>query len=431
MAGGNWDRAERYIEELWQLVFDGKIRTARRVCSVTRRALWRPAGAWRTRRGSRRDREPRRGAPPAVAGVQGRPSSDSSPSPWASPRRPGTRSARRPSGRIWPVPTGAAPMRRTVEAARRGRASRRGRGDLASLDRARARRRHVGEAGVSLRCRALLLLAQGESEPALAAADGRPRLRAAGFPLDRGRALLVPVRRCVAWASDGVPPRGSKRPSRLFSDLGAPLWLARAEKDLRRASPRPRRDRELTTAERRVAALVAPGRTNREVAAQLFTTVGTVEAHLTRIYRKLDVRSRTELARRVADGTLDLADDERTRALSGFPGRAPRAPTYGRVVGGGARDVPGRELRAAARRVEAAAITSRLPFRRRVIAERVSYSGGPLLRPHRRGDVSLPRCRTRPVPDCPAANGWACFDGDKNAVEAVAFGAPLRIVGVS
>jgi DNA-binding CsgD family transcriptional regulator len=58
-----------------------------------------------------------------------------------------------------------------------------------------------------------------------------------------------------------------------------------------------------------VAALVAAGRTNREVAAQLFMTIGTVEVHLTRIYRKLGLRSRTELARQVADGTLDVADE--------------------------------------------------------------------------------------------------------------------------
>jgi DNA-binding NarL/FixJ family response regulator len=55
-----------------------------------------------------------------------------------------------------------------------------------------------------------------------------------------------------------------------------------------------------------VAALVAQGQTNREVAAQLFTTVATVEAHLTRIYRKLGIRSRTQLARAVADGSLQL-----------------------------------------------------------------------------------------------------------------------------
>ena len=57
-----------------------------------------------------------------------------------------------------------------------------------------------------------------------------------------------------------------------------------------------------------MAALVVEGRTNREVAAQLFTTVATVEAHLTRIYRKLGLRSRTQLARAVADGTLQLED---------------------------------------------------------------------------------------------------------------------------
>ena len=64
----------------------------------------------------------------------------------------------------------------------------------------------------------------------------------------------------------------------------------------------------MTSSERRVAALVASGLTNREVAGQLFTTVSTVEAHLTRIYRKVGVRSRTELARRVAAGDLHLDD---------------------------------------------------------------------------------------------------------------------------
>jgi DNA-binding NarL/FixJ family response regulator len=51
---------------------------------------------------------------------------------------------------------------------------------------------------------------------------------------------------------------------------------------------------------------VVEGRTNREVAASLFTTVATVEAHLTRIYSKLGVRSRSELTRRAMDGTLEL-----------------------------------------------------------------------------------------------------------------------------
>jgi DNA-binding CsgD family transcriptional regulator len=161
-----------------------------------------------------------------------------------------------------------------------------------------------------LRCRALLLLARRDLDASRAAAEEAVAAsEAVGLPLDRGRALLA--------AGEALRRLGQRRRAaeklgaakEVFAELGAPLWVARAETELHRASPRPRRERELTSAERRVAALVAAGRTNREVAAQLFTTVGTVEVHLTRIYRKLAVRSRTELARRVAEGTLDLADE--------------------------------------------------------------------------------------------------------------------------
>jgi DNA-binding CsgD family transcriptional regulator len=159
----------------------------------------------------------------------------------------------------------------------------------------------------SLRCEALLRLARANAGMAVARADeAAAAFEIAGFPLDHGRALLV--------AGEALRRLGERRmaASRLeaakgiFSKLGAGLWLERAEHELRRANPRPRRDRGLTAAEHHVAVLVSEGRTNREVAAQQFTTVATVEAHLTRIYRKLGLRSRTELARRVADGTLDL-----------------------------------------------------------------------------------------------------------------------------
>jgi DNA-binding CsgD family transcriptional regulator len=51
----------------------------------------------------------------------------------------------------------------------------------------------------------------------------------------------------------------------------------------------------LTGAERRVAALAADGHTNREIARKLFVTTSTVEQHLTRVYRKLDIRYRAEI----------------------------------------------------------------------------------------------------------------------------------------
>jgi DNA-binding NarL/FixJ family response regulator len=125
------------------------------------------------------------------------------------------------------------------------------------------------------------------------------------MPLDRARSLLVSGN---AWRRAGQRRAAAEaltEAAGIFARLRAPLWLEQAERELRRASPRPSRDRdELTAAERRVAALVAAGRKNKEIAAELYTTVGTVEAHLTRIYRKLGIRSRAELVRRVADGAL-------------------------------------------------------------------------------------------------------------------------------
>jgi DNA-binding NarL/FixJ family response regulator len=57
---------------------------------------------------------------------------------------------------------------------------------------------------------------------------------------------------------------------------------------------------ELTPSERRIAELVADGKTNKEVAAALAVTDRAAESALTQMYRKLDVRSRTELARKRA-----------------------------------------------------------------------------------------------------------------------------------
>ena len=172
-----------------------------------------------------------------------------------------------------------------------------------------ARDGHLWAAAAALRCTALLLLARGDAAAAVAAAtDAADRFEVAGCRLDRGRALLVGGEALHRLGERRLAAVELAAARAVCAELGAPLWLDRAEKELRRASPRPRHDRELTNAERRVASLVAAGRTNREVSAQLFTTVGTVEVHLTRVYRKLGLRSRTELARAVAEGTLDLSD---------------------------------------------------------------------------------------------------------------------------
>jgi DNA-binding CsgD family transcriptional regulator len=83
-----------------------------------------------------------------------------------------------------------------------------------------------------------------------------------------------------------------------FEELGAAAWAEKARSELGRIGGR-QREEGLTPAERRVAALVAEGRTNREVAAALFLTERTVASHLSHIYAKLGVRSRTELARQL------------------------------------------------------------------------------------------------------------------------------------
>ena len=65
----------------------------------------------------------------------------------------------------------------------------------------------------------------------------------------------------------------------------------------------------LSGPERTVAKLVADGLSNREVATELALSVKTVEFHLTRVYAKLGIRSRAELAVRVATGDVQLGAD--------------------------------------------------------------------------------------------------------------------------
>lgn len=81
-----------------------------------------------------------------------------------------------------------------------------------------------------------------------------------------------------------------------FEALGTPLWAERARAELNRASGT-RSGAELTATERQVAECAASGMSNRDVAAALFISPKTVEANLSRIYRKLNIRSRAELGR--------------------------------------------------------------------------------------------------------------------------------------
>jgi DNA-binding CsgD family transcriptional regulator len=88
-----------------------------------------------------------------------------------------------------------------------------------------------------------------------------------------------------------------------FDNYGAVPWSERARGELR-ASGMTLRSRahahsSLTPAELRVALLAADGLSTKEICAQLYLSINTVEFHLGRVYRKLGVRGRTELARRL------------------------------------------------------------------------------------------------------------------------------------
>ena len=82
----------------------------------------------------------------------------------------------------------------------------------------------------------------------------------------------------------------------IFAGLGARLWLKRVERELARTGLTRSLDRELTPTELRIAELAAAGAQNKQIAGALFVSVKTVEANLSRVYAKLGIRSRAELA---------------------------------------------------------------------------------------------------------------------------------------
>ena len=124
----------------------------------------------------------------------------------------------------------------------------------------------------------------------------------AGSAFERARTELLYGER-LRRAKRRVEAREHLRSAiELFDGLGAAPWSEQARRELRASGESiPRRDptapEKLTPQELQVALQVAEGRTNRDVAAALFLSPKTVEFHLTRVYRKLNIHSRAELVR--------------------------------------------------------------------------------------------------------------------------------------
>jgi DNA-binding CsgD family transcriptional regulator len=151
----------------------------------------------------------------------------------------------------------------------------------------------------SARSRALVAAAQGDLETARSALE---RALAAHKllpdPFERGRTMLVlgTVERRAKRKRDAHEALEEAR--EIFSGLGARLWIGKAETELERVGGRRDSGSGLTPTELQVAELVAAGCSNKEIAAQLFVSVRTVEANLSKIFRELGIDSRTELATR-------------------------------------------------------------------------------------------------------------------------------------
>jgi DNA-binding CsgD family transcriptional regulator len=149
-------------------------------------------------------------------------------------------------------------------------------------------------------CRGLVAAARGDvSEAASLLENAVTQHETAGDAFGRARALLAlgVVRRRQRQKRAARDAIGAALGE--FERLGAATWIEKARAELGRIGGRTRQE-GLTPAERRVAVLVAEGRTNREVAAALFLGERTVETHLSHVYAKLGVRSRAELARMFA-----------------------------------------------------------------------------------------------------------------------------------
>jgi DNA-binding CsgD family transcriptional regulator len=161
------------------------------------------------------------------------------------------------------------------------------------------------------RCTGLLSAAEGDTSSAFAAFDRALTAHASvQSPFERGRTLLAlgSVRR---RARQKRPAREALEEARdIFDRAGATQWAQRARDELSRVSGRRHNETQLTETEQRVSSLAARGLSNKEIAAALFVRVHTVETHLSRVYRKLGVRSRTELAVRTADRAEDLKAKE-------------------------------------------------------------------------------------------------------------------------
>jgi DNA-binding CsgD family transcriptional regulator len=162
---------------------------------------------------------------------------------------------------------------------------------------------HPWGSAMLARSTALLGLVEGTAEVAhvVATADqAATRLADLGLGHDAARTRLIigsALRRKRQWGSARAMIERARAD---FDDLGADGWAGVARTELTKVGGRQKRTRdELTPAELTISRLAAEGLSNKQIARRTNVSINTVEAHLTRAYAKLDVRSRSQLAARL------------------------------------------------------------------------------------------------------------------------------------
>ena len=160
---------------------------------------------------------------------------------------------------------------------------------------------HATPMALTVACRSEGVVAAAEDDldgAATAFLDAVAHAEAGPRPLDLGRALLglgaVQRRRREKAAARAT----LRRAEAVFAAMGHETFASRARDEVRRIGGRAAPAAGLSATEERIARLVGTGRTNAEVAAELHLSRKTVEWNLSKIYRKLGVRSRAELAAR-------------------------------------------------------------------------------------------------------------------------------------
>jgi DNA-binding NarL/FixJ family response regulator len=156
------------------------------------------------------------------------------------------------------------------------------------------------------RCRAMQLAGGRDLGAALAAAQrAMAEHERLPMPFERARSQLLLGEILRRQRSRENAAAAMRAAADTFAELGTPLWERRARSSLERITFGRNDAKVLTPAERRIADLAAAGKTNHDIASGLFISPKTVEVHLSRIYRKLGIRSRAELGRRLDQLEVD------------------------------------------------------------------------------------------------------------------------------